>query len=94
MEQIFTKVNEAFFQRQQLSKALINEIHENESQLQFLEHQIRDQFDLNAVLSAALSMTTHSMVEVGAAVMDFGTVDVAMLKKSFDYLNDQASQCK
>ena len=92
VEQIFTKVNEAFLQRHQLSKVLVNDIHENEIQLQFLEHQIRDQFDLNVKQSAALSMTTHSMIEVGATVLDFGTGDAATLKKSFDSLQDQANQ--
>eukprot|EP01036_Dinobryon_divergens_P029479 gene29479-38582_t len=92
VEQIFSKVNEAFLQRQHLSKALVNEIHENEIQLQFLEHQIRDQFDLNAKQSAALSMTTHGIVEVGATVSDFRTVDATILRKSFDYFQDQANQ--
>lgn len=94
MEQIFTKVNEAFLQRQHLSKALVHEIHENEIQLQFLEHQIRDQFDLNAKQSAALSMTTHTIVEIGAAVSDFRTADATMLRKSFDYFQDQANESK
>ena len=92
MEQIFTKVNEAFLQRHQLSKVLVNDIHENEIQLQFLENQIRDQFDLNVKQSAAISMTAHSMVEVAATVLDFRTVDAATLKNSFDYLQDQANQ--
>ena len=92
MEEIFSKVNEAFLQRQHLSKALVNEIHENEIQLQFLEHQTRDQFDLNAKQSAALSMTTHGIVEVGATVSDFRTVDATILRKSFDYFQDQANQ--
>jgi hypothetical protein len=61
VEQIFPKINEAFLQRHQLSKVLVNndDIHENEIQLQFSEHHIRDQFDLNVKQSATLLMTTH-----------------------------------
>ena len=92
VEQIFSKVNETFFQRQQVNKLLANETRENESLLLFLENELRTQFEISAKQSASLSITAHNMERATKDLSDYMNIDYIALTKSFDSLHEEAKQ--
>lgn len=92
VEQIFSKVNKTFFQRQQVNNLLVTETGENESQLLYLESELRTQSEINAKQSASLSITSNNMERAAKDLLDYVNVDYIALTESIDSLHEDAEQ--
>jgi len=94
VEQIFSRVNEVFSQRQHTNKLLANEVRDNECQLKFLEKQIREQIDTNAFQNASLALTSHNLSRLTTEVSNYVSIDFETLTKGFESIQENMSESK